>query len=112
MEISYDDDRILSQIEGSAAWSELPASEAVEALLYGASVEREGRVIEAGPYIAENGTPLFPQVENGYWFFRDRHGEALDPADDSEVLGRASLNVTVAVYDADSRTLYYGELDT
>lgn len=60
VEIAYDDDRILNQIEGNAAWNELPASEVVEILLYGASTEREGYVVEVGPYIGEDGMALFP----------------------------------------------------
>ena len=107
-QIAYPDDRILHQIEVDPTWKELPLSEVVEVLTRGVSDETG----QYGPYLTDTGAALFPQVENGYFYFRDRHDQSADPTDDSQVLKRASINVTVAIYDADSRTLYYGELDT
>ena len=53
-------------------------------------------------------------VTNGYYFFRDdgylEHGD--DPYSAAEVLGRYSYNFVFAIYDADTFTLYYYELDT
>jgi len=63
-------------------------------------------------HIVGDGTPAIPEVDNGYYYFRDRHYQSTDPTDDSGVLGRASYNFTIAIYDTDSKILYYMELDT
>lgn len=55
---------------------------------------------------------LFPYVENGYYCFIDRHHEAIDPNDDSSVHSRCSYNFTFAIFDTDTNTLYYAEIDT
>ena len=55
---------------------------------------------------------LIPEVENGYYFFYDRHSQRTDPKDPSEVNDRGSWNCTLAVYDAQSGTIYYYKLDT
>lgn len=111
-EIHYADDRVLGEIEQSAHWKRLPLSDAVEALAYGVTTEENGVSTSVGPYLTEDGEPLFPQVQNGYYYFRDRHDQASDPSDASQTLDRASVNVTLAIYDADSRTLYYCEFDS
>lgn len=104
LEIQFDDESCLNQIEGSSTWRELPVSENVKALIYGSGM--------AGPYITEGGNTLFPQADNGYYYFQDRHSKSTNPKDDSQVLGRASFNLTVALYDSDEQTLYYCEFDT
>jgi hypothetical protein len=69
---------------------------------------------KAVEYLAldENDTRLIPEVEQGYYYFRDRHHESQDPADDSTLFDRYSYNFTLAVYDSETGTLYYFELDT
>jgi hypothetical protein len=69
---------------------------------------------KAVEYLAldENDTRLIPEVEQGYYYFRDRHRESQDPADDSGLFDRYSYNFTLAVYDSETGTLYYFELDT
>lgn len=62
--------------------------------------------------LGKDGEPFFPEVSQGYYYFRDRHSESRDPADDSELFGRGSWNFTMAVYDSQTGTLYYYELDT
>ena len=56
-----------------------------------------------------DGGPLFPKVEEGYWFFCDDQTESYTA---QGVRERPSQNFTAAVYDSQSRTLYCGELDT
>ena len=51
-------------------------------------------------------------AENGCWYFYDRHTKAADPADASRVSSHGSWNFTAAVYDADTKTLYYFAFDT
>ena len=53
-----------------------------------------------------------PEVANGGYYWKDRHSEAVDPADDSGVHGRHSYNFTLAVFDADTNTLYFVRVDT
>jgi hypothetical protein len=60
----------------------------------------------------ENDTRLIPEVEQGYYYFRDRNRESQDPADDGALFDRYSYNFTLAVYDSETGTLYYFELDT
>lgn len=55
-----------------------------------------------------------PDVENGYWFFEDRHEEATDKYNYNEIFNsnRASSNFSVAVFDTDTNILYFYALDT
>lgn len=53
-----------------------------------------------------------PEMENGQWFFLDRHYESTDPADVSALFDRHSYNFTMAVYDGDAGVLYYWKVDT
>ncbi len=48
--------------------------------------------------------PSFPEVEQGYYYFRDRHSQSQDPTDDSELFGRGSWNFILAVYDSQTGT--------
>ena len=57
----------------------------------------------------EDGMPRIPEVEGGFWYFRDRHGRSTDPAQPGE---RGSWNFTLALYDSREGILYYYELDT
>ena len=56
-------------------------------------------------------TAGIPAAGDRQWLLRliDRHSDA---GDGQNLLERASLNVTLAVYDADSDTLYFCEMDT
>ena len=105
MEFQFEDDTFENTIQKDNTWHALPVKEApIEALLYGKTIGE----ITYGPYFQKE----FPRVEKVYYFFHDRHGESADPFDASKVLGRSSLNVTVALYDAEQDTLYFAELDT
>ncbi len=107
--IQFADNSFSKQIEETEEWNTMPLTENLTALVYG--VQTEGSSV--GPMIhSGDGTPAIPEVENGYYYFRDRHYQSTDPTDDSGVLGRASYNFTMAIYDTDSQILYYMELDT
>ena len=102
----FPDDRVLEQVEQDARWEPLPLDETEQTLAYGIS----GDWGSMGPYLTdEEGKALLPQVEEGYWFFWDDQTHSPETAG---VLGRGSYNFTAAVYDAKTRTLYCGELDT
>lgn len=107
--MSFLDDQFLDNVNTSSYWNKLPLDDNLNALLYGINNEN----YSDGPYVAdEEGHPLFPTVENGYYYFEDRHYESKDIQDDSEVLNRCSFNFTIAVYDVDTKTLYFCEFDT
>ena len=59
-----------------------------------------------------DGEPFFPEVDQGCYYFRDRHSESQDPTDESGLFNRGSWNFTLAIYDSQTGTLYYYELDT
>lgn len=107
--LSFADGELPAQLREGERWHELPLSENVTALLWG--IETPSSLY--GPYIADqNGDPLFPVVENGFWFFIDRQNTGADIYDDSQVLDRYSFNITVAIYDSETGMLYYCEFDT
>lgn len=95
-------DRALETVEG---WKPLPLSEPLRLMMYGG--EKDGTVYD---YLGEES--LLPEIENGWYFFEDRHSESRDPADDAPLLDRYSFNFSLAVYDADTDILYYFALDT
>lgn len=61
-----------------------------------------------GPFLAdENGEPVVPEIQNGYYLLIDRHSDTK-----SNILERGSFNFTVGLYDTDNNTLYCCKLDT
>lgn len=54
----------------------------------------------------------FPKPEHGRYFFIDRHSEAKDRHDDSELFDRYSRNFSIAIYDSDKKMLFYLREDT
>lgn len=104
MEITDED--IVEEIESE--WRSLPLTENITALVYG--IKNESSSI--GPYISEDGEALFPNVENGYYYFYDRHSESTDHYDDTDILDRHSFNFVIAVFDTDTNRLYYSKFDT
>jgi len=96
----------VSAIEHSEEWNTMPLPENLSLVMYGG--ERGGTTY--GYDFAEEWD--IPVIENGYWFFDDRHSESSAPRSDMDLLDRASFNFTLAVYDMDTNTLYYYELDT
>jgi len=110
MQFGFSNDSCEEQIQSNAIWKPLPLTENLAALVYG--IRSETTAI--GPYITfdDAGTPAFPVIENGYYFFLDRHSDSADAHDDTNVLARPSYNLTIAMYDADTDILYYCEFDT
>ena len=112
-EFSFEDETAIREIRDSGNWKPLPLSDALTEIVWGVQTDDRYEF----PMLTRSNDyerPLFPRVENGYWFFRDRHSDAADPSDDSPVLdeSRYSYNFTVAIYDSDTYTLYYSEFDT
>lgn len=109
---TFSDDSCLQQVSQADGWSAFPLSETAQALLYGVTEETETTVSSMGPYFTdEEGACLVPPIESGYYRLVDRHSDA-GTADDPGLLARGSFNCTLAVYDADTATFYFCELDT
>ena len=53
-----------------------------------------------------------PNIENGYYYFIDRHSETTDSKKYDEINERSSYNFSLALYDSLNKTIYYYELDT
>lgn len=102
-----DDDEILKQIRENNTWNMFPLSETVTTLVYGIS-DQTSRI---GPFLSDqNGKALVPMIKNGYYLLIDRQAkeDELQP----DILHRASFNLTLALYDTDTKTLYVCKLDT
>ncbi len=107
--LKFPDDTLLNEIASSHDWHPLPLSENLTAAVYGISDGNSS----VGPYLKdEEGEPVIPEIQNGYYFFLDRHSESRDSHDDRELFQRFSFNFTIALYDVDTDTLYYVKLDT
>lgn len=109
IEIQFTDTFFSDQLKDNAEWKAMPLTENLTALVYGLHTETSS----IGPMIhSEDNVPVVPEIENGYYYFRDRHSQSTDPKDDTNILSRASYNFTIAIFDADANILYYSELDT
>ena len=87
-------------------WSPLPLTENLQLIMYGG--EKNG--VSYCYNLAEEAH--WPIIINGVYKFVDRHSEAIDKSDDTNLFNRYSYNFSVAVYDLDTNTLYYFEFDT
>lgn len=108
-QILFEDSDLSDEIKDNGNWNPMPLSENIEALVYGI----EEGTSSIGPFLTdESGNPIIPDIQNGYYYFYDRHSESKEPLSDEDVLSRASFNFTLAVYDSDNHILYYVEFDT
>lgn len=106
--LSFANNDLSQVLEEEEAWQKVPLPESLEILLYGKTKTEGTASIQEGPYAMWE----IPRVSKGYYFFRDRHGEATATENLEQVLKRGSFNYTVALYDTENKTLYYYELDT
>ena len=104
LEITNDD----TVEEIKSEWKELPLTDNLTIIAYGV---KDG-TSSIGPHISEDGKALFPIVENGYYYFYDRHSDSKDHFDDTNVLDRSSFNFVVAIFDTDTNRLHYSKFDT
>ena len=102
--VTFDDDTILNLIKSNANWEAFPLDETLQTLVYGI----ENGTSKEGPFLAdENGDPVVPEIQNGYYLLID-----CDSDTKSNILERGSFNFTVGLYDTDNNTLYCCKLDT
>lgn len=94
------------RMQNSEGWHSLPLDQTTQKLAYGNEDET--------PYLIDSeGRTLVPEVQNGYWYFIDRHSQCKPGQQhNTNVLNRASLNFTLAIYNADTERLYVLDMDT
>ena len=97
------------RIRDIRGWNPFPMTGNLEKIIYGDADESHG--IQTF-FTDDNGTPFVPPIQNGFYRFYDRHAQAQDPSDDSQVFERGSYNFTVGIYDADTGKLYILKFDT
>jgi hypothetical protein len=88
MKVRCLDDSVLNEIRGDDLWHELPLSENLNTFFY-------------RDYHFNNDLPI-PIVKKGYYRFIDRHPQATDQNDDSQLFDRGSYNFVLTVYDAEN----------
>lgn len=107
---SFSDSAVEKQLRTNPAWKPLPLDETTRALLYGRTSE-DGSVSD-GPYLTDDaGNPLVPELQTGYYCLLDRQAETRQ-AETPDLLKRPSFNLTIGLYDAETKTLYLCKLDT
>lgn len=100
-------DLILEQILNNKDWQALPMNDNLEKLMYDD--------INNGGSSSYNFSEFWPDlkvpIEEGFWFFNNRHDNAKDPKDVSKLFSE-SFNFTIAIYDSKEKTLYYLKFDS
>ena len=113
--IKFSDSQMLEQIQKSGQWKAFPLDETVQALVYGVTeqtgTEETGiAVYQTGPYLTDDDNNLLiPEIQEGYYRLIDRHPEAEEGTD---ILHRYAFNFTLGIYDTETNTLYFFQLDT
>lgn len=87
-------------------WIELPLLENLALIMYGG--EKDG--ISYGYNLAKEAE--IPTIENGYYYFCDKHAKSTDNKNASALFDRGSFNFSLAIYDSDTDKMYYFEYDT
>lgn len=106
--LSFDDDTVLKEIESNTRWKAFPLGETVKILVYGI----EDETSKTGPFLNDgDGNPLVPEIQRGYYLLIDRQAEK-GKATGADILHRGSFNFSLGLYDADTDTLYFCQLDT
>lgn len=93
--VHYTDTDIEQKVTDSVDWKPLPLAESLNTFVY--------QPVDARLEI--------PVISNGYYFFEDRHEEAVDPSDEAPLLDRLPYNFTFAIYDTDEDILYFCRYD-
>ncbi len=101
--LKFEDDTMVEQLKETDSWRSFPLDETVQTLVYGI----EDETSKTGPFLSdESGNPLVPEIQNGFYLLIDHQ------SDQTDILERASFHFTVGLYDTDTNTLYFCELDT
>ena len=94
-----DNNKILKQL---SKWKSFPLPKVLNQIVYGDEKTTNSLAKEKE----------IPKINNGLYYFVDRHSGWPIPTDGSNIFDRYSFNYTFAIYDKDTKKLYYYELDT
>ena len=85
-------------------WKRLPLTENLQLMMYGPEPDEYEYSLagEAG----------IPYVENGYYYFENRHSGAKSRESDEDLFDVISFNFTLAIYDTDNEMFYFYDIDT
>lgn len=89
-------EKFIRKIHNNIHWNKLPMNEILQTCISNNSIDEI----------------FVPIIENGYWFFLDRHRKTTDKYNYNEIFDRASSNYSIAIFDIDSNVLYIYSLDT
>ncbi|MBO5328889.1 MAG: hypothetical protein J6B04_06925 [Clostridia bacterium] len=108
--ITFSDESFYNAIQNNAEWARLPLTQILTVVVYGGTLPN-GDSWES--FIKdEDDKLLIPSISDGYYFFKDRHIESKSEKEDSPIFDRYSMNFTLAIYDSQSKVLYFYEIDT
>lgn len=107
--LKFNNDSILKEIKSNKKWKSFPMNETVKCLAYGEETEN-GTV---GPYLTDekSGDRLLPNIQRGYYLLIDRQNQN-NQSKKENILDKASFNYDLGIYDMDTNTLYFCQLDT
>lgn len=103
--LNFSGNPILEEIKEKDNWKQLPLTDNLTSLVYGKENIYNG-------ITNDDDELLIPQIENGYYYFENRHSDAKNRYGDSDVFDLVSYNYTIAIYDEDENILYFYSLDT
>ena len=86
-------------------WKEMPLSDPLKKVMEMDQCDDQGCSTAIERY-------AIPEIDNGYYYFLDRHSESKDKHDDTDLNNRYSINFSLAIYDADNKIIYFYEMDT
>ena len=95
-----DDSAILRELEEKKSWNPAPVPEDLRTLL---------NYVKGLDSIQ---LPSDEEIGEGYFYFQDRHSDAVDRQDYRAALERYSENFTAAVYSIARKTLWYCKFDS
>lgn len=109
VKIQFSDNQIEENIKNTQDWHAFPLDKTAQTILYGYKSEN----VISGPYLEDDdGNTLVPQIKNGYYWLKDRLEKTSNNEPETDIPHHVSLNFTIAVYDSDSKVLYYCKEDT
>lgn len=107
--LKFNNDSILKEIKSNKKWKSFPMNETVKCLAYGEEIEN----CTVGPYLTDekSGDRLLPNIQRGYYLLIDRQNQN-NQSKKENILDKPSFNYDLGIYDMDTNTLYFCQLDT
>lgn len=101
-----------AEIAENDSFRKLPLSADIGIMLYGSDYVMYSETSRS-PLSDGDHSPLFPKIENGFYYFLDLYPqESKEPFDTDGFLDRYSFNFVIAIYDSDTDILYFCKFDT